>query len=178
VAVVCSLFMPGAEQHTHFVAVYPSQDIKPVPGFVFSVPKGWVLDEAPNALAVVRPPEPVDDFWVNVLITSDTVVRSLTIEKAAQITWDRLEKQQPTAAVKTERYARFRDRVTYLRTVDIQHQDGAALSQVQCLFFAPVDKDDVGKTVHMFQIVGTCLAAQLDRLGPDMVEIVASFRFT
>lgn len=170
--------MAGAEQHTHFVAVYPSQDLKPVPGFVFSVPNGWILDEAPNALTVVRPPEPLDDFWVNVLITADTVVRALDIEKAAKITWARLKKQQPSAEVTTERFARFRDRITYMRSVDIDREDGAKLSQVQALFFAPVDKDDVGKTVHMFQIVGTCLASQLDRVGPAMVEIVASFRFT
>lgn len=170
--------MAGAEQHTHYVAVYPSRDIKPVPGFVFSVPKGWILDEAPNALAVVRPPEALDGFWINMLVTGDTVLRSLDIETAAKITWARLKKQQPSAEVTTERFARFGPRVTYLRSVDLERDDGVKLSQVQALFFAPVDADDIGKTVHMFQLVGTCLASQLDRVGPDMVEIVASFRFT
>lgn len=169
--------MAGAEQHTHHVAVYPSRDIKPVPGFAFSVPNGWILDEAPNALAVARLPEALDDFWVNVWITADTVLRSLDIEKAAQITWARMKQQQPSAEVTTERYARYRERITHLRSVDVD-RGGAKVSQVHALFFAPIDKDDLGKTVHLFQIVGTCLAPQLDRVGPDMVEIVASFRFT
>lgn len=170
--------MAGAEQHTHFVAVYPSQDIKPVPGFVFSVPKGWILDDAPNALAVVRLPKRLDDFWVNVLITADTVVRTLDIEKAAKITWARLKAQQPSAEVTTERFARFRQRITYMRSLDLNADDGPQLSQVHALFFAPIAHDDVGKTVHMFQIVGTFRSHQLNQVGPDMVEIVASFRFT
>jgi hypothetical protein len=170
--------MAGVEQHTHFVAVYPSHDIKPVPGFTFSVPRGWILDEAPSTLAVVRLPEQLDDFWVNVLITADTVERALSIEKAAQITWARLKQQHPNAEITTERFARYRERITFLRSVDVDADDGIRLSQVHALFFAPVDSDDVGKTVHMFQVVGTCLASQLDLVGPDMVEIVASFRFT
>ena len=58
---------------TSRVALYPSAMIKPVPSFIFSVPAGWVLDEAPDALVVARTAEQVDGFWVNAILSHDRV---------------------------------------------------------------------------------------------------------
>ena len=74
------------------VAVYPSAIIKPVPSFIFSVPTGWVLDDAPDALVVARTPEQVDGFWVNAILSHDRVPRAVDFKQAAQATWARLQK--------------------------------------------------------------------------------------
>ena len=58
-------------------AVFPSAMIKPVPPFIFSVPDGWVLEDAPDALVVVRTAEPVDGFWVNAILSHDRVPRAV-----------------------------------------------------------------------------------------------------
>ena len=169
--------MAGASQHTHFVAVFPSRDIRPVPSFVFSVPTGWMLDEAPHTLTAVRLPAAVDGFWINLLITHDTVARSIDLEQAAIAALTRVRQQCATFSLGTEKFARFATRICYLRTIEITKEpDSPKLTQVHALFFGPVDGG--GKVVDLFHLVGTCRSDQIDTYGPAMIEIIASFRFT
>lgn len=165
------------EVETDRVAVYPSRALRPVPGFTFAVPRGWVLEESPDALAAVHTPEAVDGFWVNALISSDRVARSVDLPHAAAATLARLQQRCPEATVTMEKFARFGERATYLRGVELTAPGSdRRLAQLQAMFFAPVEGP--GTTVDLFQIIGTCLQPQLERFGADMVGIVASFRFT
>ncbi|HEX6237730.1 MAG TPA: hypothetical protein VFZ68_11080 [Acidimicrobiales bacterium] len=168
---------PKPADLTARVAVYPSAMVRPVPPFLFSVPPGWVLDEAPDALVVVRTPEEVDGFWVNAILSHDRVPRSVDFKQAAQATWARLQRSAPSAKVTMERLARFGTNVVYLRGVDLTApQSGRALAQLHAMFFAPAAED--GKTVDFFQLVATSPEEHMDRFGPAFVEMVGSFRFT
>jgi hypothetical protein len=159
------------------VAVYPSAMMKPIPPFIFSVPAGWVLDEAPDALVVVRSAEQVDGFWVNAILSHDRVPRSVDFRSAARATWARLVDSTPSATVSMERLARFGTNVVYLRGVEMEApRSGRPLAQLHALFFAPAN--DEGRTVDFFQIVATSPQDHMERFGPAFIEMVGSFRFT
>jgi hypothetical protein len=159
------------------LAVHPGQMIRPVPSFVFSVPRGWLLDEAPDALAVIRTPEEVDGFWVNAIISTDRVARAVDFEAAAKVTWARLKKTSPEATANVEKMARFGTNVVYLRGVELKApKSGRELAQLHALFFAPAEGE--GKTVDFFQIVATSPADLMERFAPAFLEIIGSFRFT
>lgn len=159
------------------VVVHPSEVVRPVPGFIFSSPRGWVLDEAPDAMVVVRTPEEVDGFWVNALLSHDRVPRSVDFKAAARITWARLQKQCPDAEVGFQRLARFGELITYLRGASMTApRTDRRIAQLSALFFAPTDER--GKTVDFFQWVCTCPEQHMDRFGPAFTELIGSFRFT
>jgi hypothetical protein len=159
------------------VAVYPSAMIKPVPSFIFSVPAGWVLEDAPDALVVARTAQQVDGFWVNAILSHDRVPRAVDFKQAAQATWSRLHKSSPSAKVTMERLARFGTNVVYLRGAELAApKSGRALAQLHALFFAPAP--DEGKTVDFFQLVATSPQDHMEQYGPAFVELVGSFRFT
>jgi hypothetical protein len=159
------------------LAVYPGTQLKPVPSFVFSVPQGWLLDEAADALAVIRTPEEVDGFWVNAIISHDRVPRAVDFEAAAKTTWVRIKQSSPDATPTLEKMARFGNNVVYLRGVELTApKSGRKLGQLHALFFAPAEGE--GKTVDFFQIVGTSPADLMERFAPAFLEIVGSFRFT
>ncbi len=163
---------------TSRIVAYPSSMIRPTPPFIFSVPLGWVLDEAPDALAVIRTPEEVDGFWVNAILSHDRVPRAVDFKQAAQITFAKLQRTAPDAKATMERLARFGANIVYLRGVEMAApKTGRALGQLHALFFAPVDKDDTGKTVDFFQIIATAPADRMNAFGPSFVELISSFRF-
>lgn len=161
---------------TSRIAVHPSEMIPGIPRFIFSVPDGWVVDEAPSALCVVR--QPVDDggFWVNAIIRHDKLPRAVDFERAAKVTWAKLKRATPSAVENGERLIRVGTNLVYTRGVELDGPDGRKLAQMQAMFFAPVTEG--GKLVDFFQIIGTC---QRDAsIGANMdafVEIIASFRF-
>lgn len=158
------------------MAVFPSKAIRATPGFLFTVPEGWVLDEAADALTVARPTEPEGDFWVNAMVTTDRVPRAVDFKAASRITFARVKRQCPDAEVKLEKMARFGSLITYLRGIEATApKSQRRVAQVHAIFFAPVD--DRGKTVDMFQVVGTCPVESSGRYGPRFVEIISSFRF-
>lgn len=160
----------------HQVVVYPSGAVRPVPSFVFAAPDGWVVDDAPGAVAVIRAPKSADEFWDNAMITHDRVARSVDLEAAATASWRRLKAGSPSATVNTERVARFGNNVVYLRGVDLEApQSGRKLAQLQALFLAPAAEN--AKTVDLFQIIGTSTADNMAVAGRTFVEIIASFRF-
>jgi hypothetical protein len=153
--------------------------LRPIPSFVFTVPKGWVVDEAPDALAVIRTPEQVDGFWVNAILSHDRVPRSVDFKQAAQLTFAKLKKATPDAKVTMERLARFGANIVYLRGVEMAApKTGRALAQVHALFFAPVDKDDKNKTTDFFQLVASSPAEHMPRFSAPFVELISSFKFT
>lgn len=159
------------------LAVYPGEMIRPIPSFVFSVPRGWLLDEAADAIAVVRTPEEVDGFWVNAMISHDRVPRAVDFEAAAKTTWARMKQSSPDANPTLEKMARFGTNVVYLRGVELKApKSGRELGQLHALFFAPAEGE--GKTVDFFQIVGTSPANLMERFAPAFLEIIGSFRFT
>jgi len=172
--------LPGAGKPadlTARVAVHPSAAIRPVPPFIFSVPAGWVLDEAPDALVVARTAEQVDGFWVNAILSHDRVPRAVDFKEAAQATWSRLRQSSPSARVTMERLARFGPNVVYLRGVELSApRSGRPLAQMHALFFAPTG--DEGKTVDFFQLIATSPLDHMETYGPAFVELVGSFRFT
>ena len=169
--------LPKPADLTSRLAVYPSGVIRPVPGFVFSVPEGWTLDEAPDALVVVRTPEEVDGFWINAILSHDRVPRSVDFKVAAKATWDKLVASSPDAKVTMERLARFGANVVYLRGVEMAApKSHRPLAQLQAMFFAPTEGE--GKTVDFFQFIATAPEPLMDTYGPSILEMIGSFRFT
>ena len=163
---------------TSRVVSYPSQLIRGIPPFMFAVPSGWVLDEAPDAMAVVRSPKEVDGFWLNSILSHDRVPRSVDFKQAAQFTFAKLKRSSPDAKVTMEKLARFGANVVYLRGVELSApKSGRKLAQLHALFFAPVDKDDKGKTVDFFQFISTTPAEHMSRFGNSFLEMISSFRF-
>jgi len=159
------------------VVTQPGQIIRGIPSFLFSVPRGWELDEAPDALAVVRTPQEVDGFWVNAIISHDRVARAIDFEKAAKVTWARLKQSSPDATSSFEKMARFGTNVVYLRGAELTApKSGRALGQLHALFFAPAL--DEGKTVDFFQVVATAPADRMEQFAAPFLEIIGSFRFT
>jgi hypothetical protein len=179
-AVVYSPVMPDApttELATSRIAVHPGAMIPGIPRFVFALPAGWVIDDAPGALCVVRQPEADDDgFWPNAIIRHDKVARSVDFERAAKMTWAKLKRSNPSATDNGERLARFGTNVVYLRGVNLDSPTGRPLAQMQSIFFAPVTEG--GKTVDMFQIVGTSRRDHSVQATMNaFVELISSFRF-
>ncbi len=168
--------MNRKEPVTSRVAAHPSNMIRAIPSFVFSVPRGWVLDEVPDALAIVRLPEEVDDFWVNAILSHQRVARSVDFEQASRVTFAKLLKNSPEAKVTMERLARFGSNVVYLRGIEmLAPTSGRQLGQLNALFFAPVDGE--GKTVDMFQFTATAPAELMSEYSDAIVEMISSFRF-
>lgn len=158
------------------IAAHPGKLVPGIPGFVFSVPQGWVIDEAPNAMCVVRLPQPVDGFWINAMINHDKVSRELDFEALAKTTWARLKRTSPSAELNGERLMRLSGVPGYVRGVNLTAPDGRALAQVHAMVFAPTDGP--GKVVDLFQIIGTCLRD--DSVNASMeafTEIIRTFRF-
>jgi hypothetical protein len=167
---------PTKPTPTSQVVAYPSRLIRPIPRFVFAAPVGFVVDEAPDAMCVVRAPKDIDGFWVNAILSHDRVPRSVDFKQAAQITFAKLKKATPDANVTMERLARFGANVVYLRGVELTApKSERKLAQLHALFFAPVH--DTGKTVDFFQIVATSPAELMPRFGRAFVEMIASFKF-
>jgi hypothetical protein len=161
---------------TQRIAVHPSSAIPGAPAFVFSVPDGWVIDEAPGAVAVVRPQQQIADFWVNAVLSHDRVARSVDFRQAAAFTWDRVVKQAPDAQIGFEKFFRRDDLVVYLRGSQlIAPRSARSIAQLHAIFFAPVV--DSGKLVDFFQVVGTAPVEVMDQIGPALLEVVTSFRF-
>ncbi len=159
------------------LATFPGRLVRPVPSFVFTIPRGWVVDEAPHALAVVRTPEEVDGYWVNAVLTHDRVARAVDLKVAAASTWEKVAAEHPQATVAVERLARFGPNIVYLRGVDYPATDTTrALSQLQALFFAPVD--GAGKTVDFFELVCSAPDELMERFSSPFLEVIGSFRFT
>ena len=169
--------MTDAPSSEPSIAVYPSSRLRPVPGFVFAVPAGWVLGEAPDALAVVRTPVAVNDFWVNALVSHDRVAASVDLEAAAKATSARIAKESPGATVDMERVARFGDNVAYLRGIQFPAPEGGrALAQLHGLFLAPAGPDAL--THDVFQVIGTAPVEVMPTFGAVFVALIASFQFT
>jgi len=159
------------------IAVFPSEMIRPIPPFIFSVPEGWVLDEAPDALVVIRSPTEVDGFWVNAILSHDRVPKSMDFKAAAQATWSKIQQSSPDAKATMERLARFGSNVVYLRGVEMAApKSGRQLAQLHGLFFAPSPGES--KTVDFFQFIATSPAELMEQYGPAFVEMVGSVRFT
>lgn len=158
------------------IAAHPGKLIPGIPSFVFSVPQGWVIDEAPNALCVVRLPAPVEGFWVNAMVNHDKVSRELDFETLAKTTWARLKRTSPEAELNGERLMRLSGVPGYVRGVNLQAADGRPLAQVHAMVFAPVDGP--GKVVDLFQIIGTCLRDDSVKASMEaFTEIIRTFRF-
>lgn len=162
---------------TSRVAVHPSDVIPGVPRFLFAVPSGWVIDEAPGMLCVVRQPDADDDgFWVNAVIRHDKVGRAVDFERAAKATWAKLKRSSPSAVDNGERIARFGNNVVYLRGVNLDSPSGRPLAQIHAQFFAPASEG--GKVVDFFQIVGTCQRDHTVQANMKVfVDLISSFRF-
>jgi hypothetical protein len=164
---------PGGFQ----VVVSPSRLVRPIPPFLFAAPAGWVVDEAPGAIAVIRAPAAVEGFWDNALITHDRVARAVDLEAAAAASWGRLRADAPTAEVVTERVARFGSNVVYLRGVELDApQSKRRLAQLHGICFAP--GIDGAKTADLFQIVCTSTVENMEK-GSALLftELIASFQF-
>jgi hypothetical protein len=167
---------PEIRPATARAVVYPSRTVRSVPSFVFLGPEGWIVDEAPDALIVVRAPQPVDGFWLNAILSHDRVAASVDLEAAAKATWARVLRDSPNAKAEFERVARFGDNIVYLRGVELDApQSGRKLGQIHALFMAP--KEQGRKTADLFQFVITSPAELMPQLGPGFVEMIASFRF-
>jgi hypothetical protein len=158
------------------VIVYPSATVRPIPPFVFCAPDGWVVDEAPDAVAVVRMTEAVDDFWINAILTHDRVAKAVDLPAAAQLTWARMVRDAPTAKSVMERVVNFGGNVVYLRGLEVDApRSGRKLAQLQAIFLAPAAENT--KTADLFQFVATSPVDKMDDVGKSFVEMIGTFRF-
>ena len=162
---------------TRQIASYPSRLLRPVPAFVFSVPEGWVVEEAPDSLALVRTPVEIDDFWVNAVISHDRVLASMTLEDAAKGTWARVKAAIPDSEPEMQRVVRFDNKIAYLRGIELKApESGRDLAQLHAIFFAPTDGDY--PTADLFQIACTAATETMERVTGGFLEIIGSLRFT
>jgi hypothetical protein len=167
---------PTVRPDTARAIVFPSTTVPGVPSFVFLGPEGWIVDEAPNALVVLRSPQEVEGFWLNAILTHDRVAASVGLDDAAKATWARVLGDTPNAKAEMERVARFGSNVVYLRGVELDApQSGRKLAQIHAIFLAP--KVDGRKTADLFQFIITTPAEVMPQLSADFVEMIASFRF-
>jgi hypothetical protein len=158
-------------------ALFPSPQLRAIPSFSFDIPEGWSVEESTTALAAVHPRQPGDGFRVNVLVNHSRVEASVDLEQAAVITFRQLRRHNPHLKVLTERLGQFDNgrRPTYLRIVETRTDDARTVTQIHALFFAP--RIPGARTADLFQLVGTVPNASLDEHGPQMLDIVKSFRF-
>ncbi len=164
-----------APESNRRVVVHPSAVVPGIPSFLFDVPEGWIVDEGPSALCVVRRPQAVNGFWTNAILRHDKVPREVDFERAAKTTWAKLQKTYPDVVERGEKLVRFDTNVAYVRGADLT-VDGQPLAQIQAMFFAPVSEG--GKVVDFFQIIGTSLRdAELQKNMDDVTAMIASFRF-
>lgn len=160
----------------HQVVVYPSSAVRPIPSFVFAVPPGWVVDEAPGAVCAIRVSEATDGFWSNALLTHDRVAKAVDLQAVASASWGRLLAEAPSAKVLMERIAKFGTNIVYLRGVSLDApQSGKDLAQLHALFFAPPVEG--AKTADLFQFVATSTPEQMDAIGTSFVEMIGTFNF-
>lgn len=160
------------------VVAQPGQIIKGVPPFFFVMPEGWILDEAPGTLCALRLSQEVDGFWVNALLTHDKVARAVDFKAAAQITWRKLQRSGVRDLVERgEKLMRFGKLPMYVRGCEFKPKDDdRVLAQMHVIFFAPVDEG--GKVVDLFQLVLTAPATVMEKVAPDILELISTFRFT
>jgi hypothetical protein len=150
--------------------------IRGIPAFVFSIPEGWVVDEVPNALAVVRPPEATDEFLANLMIRHIRLGASVDLKLAAEATRATTMKQSPDAVISFERAAKFGDTVMHLRGLSLTSPESQRrLGQLHGLCIAPKGEGD--KTVDLIQMVGTSLEDIEPSPAPQFMEVIGSFRF-
>jgi hypothetical protein len=162
-------------ERTSRLAVQPGT-IRGVPAFVFSVPEGWVVDEMPNALAVVRPPEAIDGFWPNLMIRHIRLGAGVDLKLAAEATKAKLLKESPDATVTFERMARFGANVMHMRGLSVTSpQTQRRIAQLYGLCIAP--KAESAKTVDLIQMVGSTPEESDDSPASAFIEIIGSFRF-
>jgi hypothetical protein len=155
--------------------VHPSQMLPGIPQFMFSVPLGWVLDEAPGALAVVRLPEQVDGFWVNAILSHDKVARSVDYKQAAQATWAKIQRSAKDVTEQGEKLVRFGNLVMYIRGAEMTSASGTRVAQVHAQFFAPVSEG--GKVVDFFQFNLSAPTSAASNLAKSFTEMLSTFRF-
>jgi hypothetical protein len=168
--------MTQTQDQTVNVAAYPSAELRPIPAFAFAVPNRFVIEEAPDAIAVARTEEEVDGFWVNAIISVDKVRSEVKLAEAAAVSLARLKRRAPDAEVMTERLGAFDGREVYIRGVQLTAPQGdRKLGQVHALFFAPGQEGQ--RLRFLFQIVGTCPAEKMEEYGPLFVLLVRSFKF-
>lgn len=158
------------------VVAQPGKFIVGVPPFVFVMPKGWVLDAAPGALAVFRLGDQTDGFWVNALLNHDKVARAVDFKMAAKVTWAKLQRSGVTDLTdQGERMMRFGNLAVYVRGCEFTSND-RKLAQMHAIWFAPVEEG--GKVVDMFQLVLTAPTSIMAAAAKSMLETVSTFRFT
>jgi hypothetical protein len=163
---------PDAER----TVVYPSAMVPVVPSFVFTGPSGWIVDEAPGALLVLRSAEEVDGMWPSAILSYNRVSSSVTLEDAAKATWERVVTDSPDARQSFERVARFGTNVAFLRGFSFEaRQGGGRVAQLHALFFAP--RAEGRRTTDLFQFVITAPVEAMQQQGRSLVDMIASFRF-
>lgn len=109
----------------------------------------------------------------SVVVSSLRVGTDTTLRDVAVRTFARQRARHPGAAIRTQRTGRFDGRLTYLRDVVVPDPAGDR-AQLQVLFGLPV----VGspQLSDIVSIVATCPDGELELLGPDVIDLVASFR--
>ncbi len=148
----------------------PSNGIEAMPPFEIEVPEGWAAREAPGVAVHLSPN---DDADVSLVVSSVRVERDLDLRSVAVRSFAQQRLQHPDVTIDAQRVGRFGDRLTYLRSVTVPTADST--SQLHALFFAP--SADVRSVADVFSLVGTCPADRIDEVGPQFVDVVASFRF-
>lgn len=162
------------------LAEFPGPVLRAVPSFRFEIPEGFVLEEAPGSLAVLRATEETAGFTANLLVNHDRIVASATLRDAAVITRIQLTKAFAQVEVTDERIAEFPGRPTYLRAAKLRPADSdLVLHQVHAICRAPAPDRPV-QTRDLFHLVGTCNALpeeDAERRGRAFIDVIRTFTF-
>ena len=160
------------------VAVFPSAMIKPVPPFIFSVPDGWVLDDAPDALVVARTAEPVDGFWVNAILSHDRVPRAVDFKQAAQATWAQAAEVVAVREGHDGAPRALRHATSCTCAASSSRRPSRVARSRSCTRCSSRRRRTRARPSTSSSSSRRAHKTHMDAYGPAFVELVGSFRFT
>jgi hypothetical protein len=154
------------------LVVQPSDMLTAVPPFVFAVPNGWTLDEAPARwqwCACRR----VDGFWVNAMLNARQGGAQRRLKVAAQITWAKLQRTTTDLTERGEKLMRFGIcRCTSVAPSSPAPRAGAWRSCRRC-----GSHQSPKAAWSTFQLVLTCPVEHMAACTPPIMEMLSTFRF-
>jgi hypothetical protein len=82
---------------------YPGPEFRPLPGFSFDVPPGWIVSDFPDSLCLIGTPAESKEPWSNVILQHQRVLRTTALEEVALDSWEKLQVEFPDVEVIEER---------------------------------------------------------------------------
>jgi len=157
------------------VVNFPSNTLRALPSFRFSIPEGWSVSEHPRVVAAVRAPAATGGVHANAMVNVVRVDAATDLAGLAAASVARAAASGSDPVVETARTGDLRGRRTHLHAVSFTAGDPARrVAQLHSVFAAP---SGGAALVDVVSVVGTCPADEVETWGPAFVAMVASFEF-